>query len=1174
MNKHNTANLKRLKINIWLALAILGCTATAHGACVDNGDGTFTCSGTSDNIDNPTPITGTVILDNASGAAVLNNVTVDPESIGGQTSINNSTSSVDSAATITTNGNNAATVNNLGGNVLMDGSLRVFNAAGWSNDATGHLFNDGVAVGMAAAINATSGLSSLTVNNLYVNDGIFHPSIFSTGIAGFISAYGDYTASVFTNVPTFNLTNEGFMGAVYSFGGATYTPPAVQDGTQYAVVTNAGTTTVTLGGFGAVDSLYVVDRNPLLTLAQAADGSLVLAYGTTDVGPRNSVISVNGDAVLTNLYLGSGAHVVNMGNSLGGGASINNIVVDQSDSDVIDVSGGVATILYKVHGDRTFTYNSTSQYGTSNITLNDVVGAVNVINASGISGYVYGNITANGLGNNTLNLSCASPKSSFNPDRANCSYSNFVSGMTTINLSGESANLYGSYAATTEINLLNTQVYFPGDFGFTLTAPVIRIDAGSTLVAPGSPDRTVNQTMGGITGNLINHGNIYLGDAVLNVSGDVAMNGGSSLGVGVGPNRAGYLNAVGTTSFASDTKVSANIKRNVLVRDGASYVIANNITGMPSMQNGIGLVQWSLSNVAGDLMMTADVGISGLLASMVTPAARNASNAFFSYKGSDTQTVALQTELETLVGADVIRAAERLRPEVNDGAIRMVLGNTDKLFGILDSRMLDSYLIASRNDAGMSGISSGDSMTPGKGIWVQGFGDRGSQKSLDGGDGYGLSSVGMAAGADREMDVDGNLRVGFAFGYGRGNITNAGYTVNNRIDTGSYMAMAYTSRAWDDWYVNGALGFGRHVYDTRRQLLDATAIGHHDSWQLAARMDAGMPISLSDCFTLVPMASLDYSHIKEGGYRENGKTSVYKKLVNSVPQFILEDSPINLQIDSRSFDSYRVGLGGKAVYAVQEPGWAAELELHGMLRHEFGDLAQDSTARFVIGGDSFNSPGIKPVRDTIVLGGVVRITGDDEEDQLTLLTSYDAEIREKYFGQTVSLNLRYDFDQAPRYLKQAAARLAAMPSSQMPGQAVKARGNDIAAISQAMQPVTDGGNDQEARTQAAVNTAIGSWINALSNKNMDLYFNSYATSFIAPDGSTRQQWERKRKAEITREVNAAIKVSYLTVKPDGDRAMAVFNQSSGDETVQKIVDLENRDGRWLIVREDSIALPD
>ncbi len=1196
MNMHDTRQLNLLKLNVALALALLGCATTVHAACVDNGDGTFTCSGTSDNIDNPTSMAGTVTLDNASGAVVLNNTTTDPDVLGSKTTITNSAMTVGASSTLVTNGGNDVVINNTGSVIEMNGSARVFNPAGWSNDAAGHLYNDGVAVGMAAAINATSGLNSLTINNLYVNDGLFHPSTFEDGVHSLISNYGDYTAAIYTNTPLLTINNSSFIGTVFSFGGATYTPPAVLDGTQYAAVSNAGTTVVNISGNGTgyIDSLYVVDRNPLLMQAQAADGSLALAYGAADVGPRNSVINVGyGASGIGNLYLGSGAHVVNVGDGFSGSNSIRNITVDQHDAEVVDVSGGVATTLYKVHGDRTFTYNSINQFGPGNITIHDVAGAVNAINATGIVGTVYSTIQADGLGDNSLSMGCGAPPLAYSPDLARCAYQMTASGMSTINFSGEPTNLFGSFSASGDINVLASRMYFYSSGSLTAANVVVgagaNLDAGGVDLNTSSVNRMTghNQVMGSITGNLVNYGGIYLGDATLNVSGDSTMHTGSTLGVGIGLSRVGLLDTGGVASFASDSTVTVNIKQGASVRDGESHVIANHASGLPSIQNNGGLVQWSLANAGGDLILNADVGVPDTLAASVTPAARNATKEFFGYSGTNRPAVKLMAELETFGGRDIVRAVERLRPEINDGALRMVLGNTDKLFNIIDARMLDHYLSAAGANPGNAGLASGDEIPQGKGIWVQGIGDRGSQKALDGIDGYGLSSVGMAAGMDRTLDADGDQRVGIAFGYARGNIVDAGNTVNNRVDTSSYMAMAYASRAWDDWYVNGAMGFGRHVYDTHRQLLDMTAIGHHDSWQFAARIDAGMPMAYNESLTFVPMVSLDYSHLKESGYRENGvapgalmvatgnpQYPYAPVIINGVPQFELVSSPINLAISGRSFDSYRAGLGGKAIYSLQEPGWAAEVELHGMLRHEFGDLALDSTARFVIGGDSFSSPGVRPVRNDIILGGAIRMTGDDENDQLTLLTSYDANIREKYFGQTVALNLRYDFDQAPRYLRQAAARQSVVSSAKTSGVSVTATEADIANIHQAMQPRQD--NDPENMAISAVGQAISNWLNALSNKDVDSYFNSYAANFVVPDGSTRQQWERWRKSEITRSPNLAVKTSYLTIKPEGNQATAMFTQTASQgesrEMVQKVVDLENRGGRWLIVREESIAL--
>jgi hypothetical protein len=89
-----------------------------------------------------------------------------------------------------------------------------------------------------------------------------------------------------------------------------------------------------------------------------------------------------------------------------------------------------------------------------------------------------------------------------------------------------------------------------------------------------------------------------------------------------------------------------------------------------------------------------------------------------------------------------------------------------------------------------------------------------------------------------------------------------------------------------------------------------------------------------------------------------------------------------------------------------------------------------------------------------VLGGRARLTGDDDNNQITLLASYDAEFREKYFRQSLSMQLRYDFDQASAYIERANTRKEMMQKNAVPTQLVTATEQDIADIAQAMQAST------------------------------------------------------------------------------------------------------------------------
>ncbi|MEQ1766493.1 MAG: hypothetical protein ABL859_03615, partial [Methylotenera sp.] len=249
MNTLFTPKTNRLHANVLLALALLASIVNAQAACTDNGDATFTCTGTSNNTD--TTLTGTVILDSSGGAATLNNTTSDINVT--QSTLSNTSITVGPLSNITVTGTNPVTINNnadslISLDTLYDANgtaLRSFDPALWTFDSLTHtLFNNGVAVGVAANISAVDSTSSLTINTS-------GPVVNSAGEF----AYGVYTnaASLLVNVQD----NASFPDIV-SFG--------------------TGLTTVNIAATASLANILAVDRNPLLTGALAADPSLAITY--------------------------------------------------------------------------------------------------------------------------------------------------------------------------------------------------------------------------------------------------------------------------------------------------------------------------------------------------------------------------------------------------------------------------------------------------------------------------------------------------------------------------------------------------------------------------------------------------------------------------------------------------------------------------------------------------------------------------------------------------------------------------------------------------------------------------------------------------------------------------------------------------------------------------------
>lgn len=1209
--------VKPLISNLLIALTYLSLTQQVYAACADSAVGEITCSGSSGLTD--TTYVGIIRLDNSATPTEFTLTGTDPGLLTGQSSsdfgalIRNNSNSVAGSSIFSFLGNNAVTINALGGSIRLDGVnydtgevLRIFDPFAWSNDANGNLLNSGNQVGIAAAIVAGPNLTSLTINAITANQNTYYTSIGDFGVPAVVSANGEFTAGVFANNPLLNLSTggyRGYFGNVMSFGGATYTAPAVLDGSESAIVTSAGRTIVN----GSVQGdLYVVDKNPLFTKAQEANPSLALAYGVNDVGPRDSVITLHtSEFIVGNVYLGSGKHEINIQN----GTILGDIFVDQTASNVTEVVGGVPKALYEVHGDRQFTLNAILEnngVGIRNVFINGVEGASNTINYASSESPMYHQFIANGLGNNTMNYECKSGASvdlMGKPVGKNCFIDSggTIQGFTTINLKGF-PKFYNDISATGDINILTG--YTSLTDGATFTASNMVISPGAVFLAPRDREGVFGledtlpaafQTMGDVHANIINNGTLDLGNATLDVSGDVRFNAGSTFIADIGLFTTGKLNATGTTTFEDGVNFKTNIKPHTLVHNGDKYTVATNFEGiLPAITNNKSLLQWNLGEANNDLLLRAEIKVPDYLLPQLTPAGNTALNAFFSYHGQNDPASDLQATFirPDVVDGNIVRIAERLRPEINDAGIQMVLGNSHRLLNAIDTRLLDTYF-AKRQGLDVDDVAAeGKAIPSSKGLWVLGYGDRASQESRKGVDGYGLSSVGFSAGLDKQFESPNSYsRAGVALGYSRGNASNSGQTVNNRIDMNSFLTAAYVSGVWDDLYINSSLGLAKHTNDTRRQLIEHTANGSHDSWQWLARADVGMPMGLNEQLTVIPMGSFDYSHIKESGYEENGKFSSlvfdYSRpdigplptYTNGVPNFTILNSPINLRIASRSFDSFKAGFGGKVIYKFEENLWSGDLEMNAMLRHEFGDLRQDVNAQFIVGGNAFKATGIRPARNSLNIGGKVNLTSVDENDQLTLIASYDAELKENYFGQTVALNARYDFDQALSYIKASKVRLSKdVEKKGIPVQFVGATDKEIASLSEAMFTKTSATEIDKKQFERfkEISQFINGWVSALVQKNLDNYFNSYASDFETAEGVTRQQWERKSKTEIKNEVNAQVSISNLAIEPMGDKGVVAFTELKrlGTQLIKtdKILDLINREGRWFIVREDNIPM--
>lgn len=983
----------------------------------------------------------------------------------------------------------------------------------------------GTPAGVAAAIHVDQNTNELIITN---HGGIAPNEFFGAGAE--ISAMGDFTAAIYGNarIQTITLTGDQANGygsiANWSHSGAI--GDTLTEG--HWAIANYGSGLTTINNSTAGNYIYgdilLVDRNPLKMAAQIIDSALTLSYSAEEVGPRNSLID-NYGTIGGNIYLGSGEHhLINRSTTETGGgiaASINgNIYVDQNDSE--GVSGGAKKFTLEQRG---------GVYG--DIIINDADGSVNTVTidqTEGGSGLT-GNLTAlNSVGDNTVELNCGQFR--------NCDVAGSISGFNTLTMRGNNSQwtLWGAGIQLNQAVYLQTGVV---DLQTLLTVPEVYVNSTSTLAA--------STSNGMIDGNLTNNGTLDLHDQMLNVTGDVTLAAGSKFKTTITNTSNGQL-VVGGTGTIDNSATVIPTTVNHFVQNGEQITIATNTIGSAQVQNS-GLVRWLLSDASGDLVLTASTNAAITLPGL-SKGATNALNTVMNYNGTDIGLINLAKTLQNLDEANVRLSGERLRPEANDGLIRMVLTSTDKTLGMVESHLFDTHLATLNGRKIGSSANLINDKPKGAGIWFQGFGFTGTQEKRQSIDGYTSSATGMAFGADRPYSE--RLRLGGAFSYAYGNVDGLGATDNHRININSYLASIYSSWAGDAWYLNGALGLGRHIFNSNRTNVGLTAHGTHDGWQATAKVDAGWPISMSENATFVPVTSLAYSRLSETGYSEKG-------------------SAIALKLNGRDTESLRTGLGGKLLYLIQQNDWVADIEFRALWNHEFANLSPDSTARFVAGGDQFTSPGIKTTRDDFTLGSSLRLTGSEENDDISLLFSYDANKRAQFISHALLMQLRYEFDGGHSLMKRALVAKEKTVAKAIT--AIQVNENDIAVIQKMIAPETY----QTTQAEKAVNTTIEAWKAAQNRGDVDAYLKFYAPNFTSGSGSDRTaQFEQFRKKVTNGNTHNKIAIAEMIILPQGKGMSAIFTESSISDnqsySVKKLVDLEQKDGNWLIVREDSMTL--
>lgn len=285
----------------------------------------------------------------------------------------------------------------------------------------------------------------------------------------------------------------------------------------------------------------------------------------------------------------------------------------------------------------------------------------------------------------------------------------------------------------------------------------------------------------------------------------------------------------------------------------------------------------TLYNVAfGDTQNTLNVSKkdSGEVASAVVNAGGTVSNAntVNAWVGgnSDASSLtgasrAMAEHLNTLAQTDqgaLVNAVTALAPET----AAMVQSNTtetaNQVFAAVGNRLSGGSIVT-----GNEGMSSGDSIFKRGAMWVQGLFNHSKADDTRKARGFDADSEGIAFGAEKYVNDDVKLGIGYA--YTSSDID--GFMRKTDVDT--HTAIAYGEYKPSNWFVNGIATYGWSDYSEKKNVAGMPVSADYDVDSIGLQAMTGYDIDLCGAM-LTPEAGLRYVNIRQDGYRDSAGQKV------------------------------------------------------------------------------------------------------------------------------------------------------------------------------------------------------------------------------------------------------------------------------------------------------------
>jgi outer membrane autotransporter protein len=504
---------------------------------------------------------------------------------------------------------------------------------------------------------------------------------------------------------------------------------------------------------------------------------------------------------------------------------------------------------------------------------------------------------------------------------------------------------------------------------------VVDVISGATLTTQIAADGpTSGSPIAGTNGQIEFFGNTVLRDGaqiVVEIAPGVDVSTGARFALATATqNSAGSSDAVvGDVSISSQGGISWG------VFNASSFIFGDGVGNSSDIYLIANAAQAATAALQGSGAVGGNDELVSTLVEFASPTGQATGQTLFAELLSIPTAAAIETALTQLT-PDVSGGASQGASAAQGAATSTVGGRADTVQAALSS--------------GNTGVAAGGNSTQEIGVWGQAYGFNALQDKRRGTQGFSAFGGGFVVGVDTEIAADTVL--GAALSYGQTRVEGRGTLSENRTDVDSYQASLYSVYQGDPWFVQSQVGYAFQQFDTRRVVnvgaLRETPTAEFEGQVFSAGVSAGYPLSLGD-YVVTPTASLDYVNSQQDAYTETGAPTTALSLNENRDESLKTGLVVGLA------STYELGEEGKLTPELRL-GWF----------HEMKADAPNSVAQFAFGSSPFSSQGATPARDSLNVG--LHATFVDAGG-FSGAVKYDAEIKDRYLSNTLSIRARWSF---------------------------------------------------------------------------------------------------------------------------------------------------------------------